>query len=231
MFQASEMVGRQAAATRTLLVSTALNEGDNTVFVDATAGAVTLTLPNPLLLKGKRLSFKKIDSSANAVTISPFGSETIDGASSFVMAYQNAFIELLSDGTNWQIVNETRILVLNEQYISAPAAAGYWQFAADVPCKVVAINEVHSVVSGGGATLKIRKVTDTSAPGATAGATVVEQLSSALALDSTINTSVTGSLSATASDHLMAAGDKLAFLFAGTMTGYVGAVSVMIQRL
>ena len=55
---------------------------------------------------GRALFFKDISggASTNHVTISPHVSETIDGASSYVMTLNYAGVHLQSDGTNWYVV-------------------------------------------------------------------------------------------------------------------------------
>jgi hypothetical protein len=54
--------------------------------------------------KGVRFYIKKIDSSANAVTIDGNGSETIDGSATQVIVTQNVCLTVVSDGTEWWIV-------------------------------------------------------------------------------------------------------------------------------
>ena len=75
---------------------------DSFLAVDATAGAVTVTLAPAAEFIGKRITIKKIDSSANAVTVS--GSETIDGAATQVITVQYDAICVMSDGTESWIV-------------------------------------------------------------------------------------------------------------------------------
>lgn len=112
-------------------------------------------------------------------------------------------------------------------------------FTADRPYLVKSIQETHSVGSAG-VTLKIRKITDTSAPGAAAGATVKELIdatnstASALDLNSTANTKGAAAarvLSLTASDLQLAIGDRIAFFPSGAPTGYVGQITIALQAL
>ena len=56
--------------------------------VDASAGAVTITLPLTTARDSKAFDISKIDSSANIVTIVPAGAETIIGATSFTLLFQ-----------------------------------------------------------------------------------------------------------------------------------------------
>ena len=77
---------------------------DGLILVDASTGAITITLPDPTKYPGEAITVKKIDASANAVTVSPYGTETIDGGASYSLSSQNQFITLISDGTNWYVV-------------------------------------------------------------------------------------------------------------------------------
>jgi hypothetical protein len=71
---------------------------DNLLLADATTAAFTITLP--AVAAGQLLTVKKIDSTANAVTISP-ASGTIDGAATDSIAIQWQARTYVSDGTNW----------------------------------------------------------------------------------------------------------------------------------
>lgn len=82
-----------------------LNNNDDLILADASGGAFTLTLPTAVGAAGKKYIIKKIDSTvANAVTLAAPGSETIDGSSAVVLYAQNEAVTVVSDGTNWQIV-------------------------------------------------------------------------------------------------------------------------------
>lgn len=72
------------------------------VLVDATAAAVTITLP--AAVTGAQIIVKKTDSSANVVTIATPSAETIDGVATTRLTVQHESITLVSDGTNWFII-------------------------------------------------------------------------------------------------------------------------------
>jgi len=75
---------------------------DKIVLVDATAGPVTITLlASATAGDGFRLVVKKVDSSANAVTVDGTASETIDGATTSTLSTQYDSVNLVSDGSNW----------------------------------------------------------------------------------------------------------------------------------
>lgn len=78
--------------------------GDDVVKVDASGAARAITLLTPAGSYNKRYDIKKIDSSANAVTVAAQSAKTIDGASNYVLTVQNQSVTFQYDGTNWIIV-------------------------------------------------------------------------------------------------------------------------------
>lgn len=96
--------GSVAASVTTLTASATLDDTHHTVLVDASAGAVTITLPSAAGIAGRMYRIKKIDSSANAVTVAAQTGETIDGAASYDLTAQYQYIVIQSDGANWYIV-------------------------------------------------------------------------------------------------------------------------------
>lgn len=136
--------------------------------------------------------------------------------------------------TNFDDVAIAGVKVGTTFHVSVPilaASVDSWAFIAAIPCQVVGISEIHSVVGSTSAAVKARKVTDTSAPGASAGATVKELATAAFDLTATINTTQTATLSSTASDLQLAAGDKIGLDFSGTLTGLVGVVTIALKAI
>lgn len=79
---------------------------DDVILVSASGGSWTLSLPTAVGIQGKIYTIKRTDQTlANAVTIDPNGSETIDGASTKKLATQYESYQIISDGSNWQIIN------------------------------------------------------------------------------------------------------------------------------
>ena len=78
--------------------------GVSFVPVDATSGAVTITLPDPGEARGRKITVKKIDGSGNAVTVTTkSGTDTIDGATSSALSSQYDFINIQSaNGEYWK---------------------------------------------------------------------------------------------------------------------------------
>lgn len=73
---------------------------DDLILFDMTAGALSAALPAVASAKGFSVRCKKVDSSANALTITG----TIDGATNLVISSQNSVFMLYCDGAVWWIV-------------------------------------------------------------------------------------------------------------------------------
>ena len=103
-------------------------------------------------------------------------------------------------------------------------------FVADAAYEVVAIREVHSVAGAGSSTLNIEKCTGTTAPGSG-----TDLATTAFALDSTANTVVSkttaSGLTTTQASKRLAVGDRLALDWSGTVTAYVGTITVSLRRI
>jgi hypothetical protein len=81
-----------------------LTASDSVITADATGGAFTVTLPTAVGIAGRAYTVKKIDASANAVTVGTTSSQTIDGAVTAALSARYQFVTVVSDGANWQIV-------------------------------------------------------------------------------------------------------------------------------
>ena len=78
---------------------------DYTILGDTTSGPLTVTLPSAGGgSKGHVYNVKKIDATANAVTIAADGAETIDGATTYVINTQYTSRTVISDGIQWWIL-------------------------------------------------------------------------------------------------------------------------------
>lgn len=76
---------------------------DYYLWVDATSGAVTITLPTAVGAGGKSYVVKRIDGSANTVTIATTSSQTIDGATTLTIPTQWASFSVASNNANWYV--------------------------------------------------------------------------------------------------------------------------------
>jgi hypothetical protein len=83
---------------------------DSTLLGDATSGNITFTLPKAANAENFVYDFKKIDSSANTVTIDGDGSETIDGATTYVLSDEDETVRVHSDGTAWYVFPDSPAL-------------------------------------------------------------------------------------------------------------------------
>jgi len=84
---------------------TAVALTDTVILCDATTAAFTVTLPTAVGNSGKLFFVKKTDAGGNAVTIDGNGAETIDGAATKALAAQYDSVTIVSDGTNWMILD------------------------------------------------------------------------------------------------------------------------------
>jgi hypothetical protein len=74
------------------------------VLGNATTASFSLTLPTSVGATGQVYIVKKVDSTANTVTITTTSSQTIDGSASKVLSSQYDGFQLQSDGANWMII-------------------------------------------------------------------------------------------------------------------------------
>ncbi len=83
---------------------TALTASNDLAIVDASGGAVNITLPTPTGNTGKVIYIKKTDSSTNTVNVKQNAAETIDGTANRVLNSQWDTLAVVTDGTNWFII-------------------------------------------------------------------------------------------------------------------------------
>lgn len=76
--------------------------GDEAVIsADASAGSITVTLPNAAVAADRTYYIKKVDSSLNVVYVQAFGGQTIDGLNLQHLSVQYEGMQIVSDGTGW----------------------------------------------------------------------------------------------------------------------------------
>lgn len=93
---ATAIVAKTAAYTATI--------SDGTITGDGTGGAFNITLPSAIGISGRIYRVKKIDASANAVTVATTSSQTIDGATTYGLGTQWKYVTVQSDNANWIII-------------------------------------------------------------------------------------------------------------------------------
>lgn len=99
-----EIEGSFGPSITSVSATTTLDATHYTVTVDASGAARTINLPAAGGVKRRVYIIKKIDSSANNVTIDGNSTETIDGALTKVINTQWAGFQIQSDGTNWIVI-------------------------------------------------------------------------------------------------------------------------------
>lgn len=84
--------------SRVVDANTSVQSGESLLLCNAQGGNITVTLPD---LSARVLMFKKVDSSANTVTVQ--GVATIDGAASYVLSAQYDSLRV-AGGAEWHLV-------------------------------------------------------------------------------------------------------------------------------
>ena len=93
---AGNLVNKTGAYTAT--------SSDHVITCDGTSGAFTVTLPALSGLGGFILYIKKIDSSANAITVDGNGAENIDGSATKSISTQYQSITIIAGSSEWHIL-------------------------------------------------------------------------------------------------------------------------------
>jgi hypothetical protein len=91
-----------STATKTADYTVLDDDGYEQIFVNPTGKTITITLPTASANTGRRL-IVKVTHAGGAVTVNGEGSETIDGATTFVMQSQYDFLDITCNGTTWFI--------------------------------------------------------------------------------------------------------------------------------
>ena len=86
---------------------------EGAILADATAGDITINLPDATEHKYKMYYVIKTDSSANSVYVDGFNSQTVGGIYAHVLAAQNDDVAIISDGSNWSTNPEDIKLITN----------------------------------------------------------------------------------------------------------------------
>jgi hypothetical protein len=127
------------------------------------------------------------------------------------------------------VANGTGYAQLDRTFVSVPIAAASVDshvFIATKACEVRGIREIHTAAGGSGAAVRARKCTGTTVPGSGAALHTAD-----FDLTATANTVQTGTLTATAADLVLAAGNTIALDFTGTLTALLGVVTIELRLL
>jgi hypothetical protein len=74
------------------------------VLCTAGAGGVTITLPDATIYTGRTFYIKQTDTGTGGVAIVTTSSQTIDTLTNYQLLNQNQFVQVVSDGSNWQVI-------------------------------------------------------------------------------------------------------------------------------
>lgn len=101
---AGRFVGKR---TQVILPSYTITADDYIVEVNYTSGGVTLYLPSAVGIEGQIYTIKDAGgtAAANPITVTPDGSETIDGNSTGSVTADYGTLTIYSNGANWLILN------------------------------------------------------------------------------------------------------------------------------
>ena len=89
----------------TITAATTLNQTHNVVLCNT--GPYTVTLPAAATNTGKVYYIKNIDAEGDDITIDGNASETIDGGLTFILDPYKHAVRIISDGTNWHVLEES----------------------------------------------------------------------------------------------------------------------------
>jgi len=91
--------------TATKTATYPITTSDDLIPVDASSGSFTVTLPDAVGDSGRVYTITRVDQTlANAVTIATTSAQTIDGASTRKLATQYESYAVISNGSNWIII-------------------------------------------------------------------------------------------------------------------------------
>lgn len=169
--------------SKTANYSVVTSDGDDVlVLVNATSGAVVISLYTAVSNTGKKIRVIKTDATANTVTVDPSGAETLDGALTAVLYGQYDGIGVTSTGTTWirfdQASTVGQVLSKTADYTITVQDGNNLILLADATGAAVTIT-LPTAVGHKGFTLLVKK-TDTSTNIVTVDGNAAETLDGAL---------------------------------------------------
>lgn len=100
---------------------------EDIMFCDSSGGTFTLTLPTAVGNDGQRFTFKKTSSDFTPIVIDANGSETINGGLTTTLNTDCETVEIVSDGSNWQIIRR-EIPSIRQIYVPGVSGQGTGTF-------------------------------------------------------------------------------------------------------
>jgi hypothetical protein len=89
------------------------DDGIGLLLVTTASSAITVTLPTASDNTNRVIRIKKVDSGSGKVTVDGEGSETIDGATTWLLPRQQSTVELFCNGVGWNVVSHHRCQVFS----------------------------------------------------------------------------------------------------------------------
>lgn len=96
--------GSRTVNAAAITASETADTDDDAMIVDASGGAVTITLPDRASNVGKVYTIKRVNATNNVV-VSRAGSDTIDGATTKTLASQYAAITIIAGYGEWNVLS------------------------------------------------------------------------------------------------------------------------------
>jgi len=81
------------------------SRNDRTIRCNCTGGVIVVNLPTAATSIGRQYVVKKVDASSNAVTLTPYGAETIEGEATLSLDAQYGIATIQSNGTSWDVLD------------------------------------------------------------------------------------------------------------------------------
>lgn len=94
----------RARRARSVSASTTATFTDGTIRASASAAALTVTLPSAVGIENRRFTIKRTSTNAFNVVVAATNSQTIDGATSYVISTAMGAVTVESDGANWLVI-------------------------------------------------------------------------------------------------------------------------------
>jgi len=202
---------------------TIANRGE-TILVNAASAPINVILPSCVTVGSTyKIIIKKIDLSLNPVNLVTISSQTIDGKYPYALYDYNDFVEIQSDGSNWQIVSArirgVLVTITDSQDITLENEDNY--FLCNASSGNLTLSLDPSATLGNGYTVGFKKI-DVSSNTITVVPDGAEQIDgiSSLVLSGT-NEAYT--IRCTGSGwFIVSASSITGIIFTGIMTPYVG---------
>jgi uncharacterized protein (TIGR02145 family) len=111
-----DIQGSMGLKVTTITAATTLNQTHNVVLCNT--GPYTVTLPAAAANTGKVYYIKNIDADGDIITLDGNAIETIDGATTFLLDLYKHAIRIISDGTNWHVLEESGTQLTSSTFIN-----------------------------------------------------------------------------------------------------------------